>query len=207
VGPHLLPRPREPVLRADEDHDVRTGPAETVLLGFVNANAGPAAITARQVARLRLPGNQARGPATTVSARMDELGPLIARLAESATLRARIVHSPAAAAAGWLDLTLEDSPDLSAWARYGTPSSGGPGLLAPDWQYTLGVPTVTRAEVAAGGEGVSRMFEEQAFVTDEQVWGGASNGSWISGRPRTPTRSVRPGMTRWSRGWVRRRCR
>jgi hypothetical protein len=166
-----FPDPANQFYAQTKANDVRTGPAETVLLGFVNANAGPAAITARQVTRLRLPGNQARGPATTVSARMDELGPLITRLAESAALRARIVHSPSVSTSGWLDLTLTDSPDLTAWARYGTPSSGGPGLLAPDWQYALTVPTVTRAEVAAGGEGVSRLFEEQAFVTDEQAWG------------------------------------
>jgi hypothetical protein len=166
-----FPDPANQFYAQTRDHDVRTGPAETVLLGFVGANAGPSAITARQVTRLRLPGNQARGPATTVSARMDELGPLIARLAESAALRAKVVHSPSVLPSGWLDLTLTDSPDLSAWARYGTPSSGGPGLLAPDWQYTLTVPTITRAEVAAGGEGTARIFEEQAFVTSEDMWG------------------------------------
>jgi hypothetical protein len=57
-----FPDPANQFYAQTRDHDVRTGPAETVLLGFVGANAGPAAITARQVTRLRLPGNQARGP-------------------------------------------------------------------------------------------------------------------------------------------------
>lgn len=165
------PDPANAFFAQTRDHDVRTGPAETVLLAFVNANAGLGARTDRQITRMRMPADQVRGPATTISARLDELGPLIARLAESAALRACIVHTPAAALSGWLDLRLEDCPDLSAWARYGTPSSGGPGLLAPDWQYTFSAPTITRAEVAAGGEGTARVFEEQAFPTSEGTWG------------------------------------
>jgi hypothetical protein len=72
---------------------------------------------------------------------------------------------------GWLDVRVEDAPDLTAWARYGTPTSGGPGLLAPDWQYSLSVPTVTRAEVAAGGLGAARILREEDDADAEALWG------------------------------------
>jgi hypothetical protein len=156
------PDPANTFWEQTRDHDVRTGPAETVLLGFINANAGPAAIVDRQVSRLRLPGSLGRGPAATVSARLDELGPLVARLAERANLRVRVVHtSPTIGNQGWVDVVVDAAPDLSVWARYGTPTSGGPGLLSPDWEYGIGAPTATRIEVAAGGLGVARIFEEQ----------------------------------------------
>jgi hypothetical protein len=166
------PDPANPFIGQTRDHDVRTGPAETVLLGFINANAGPAAIADRQVARLRLPPTLGRGASATVSARLDDLGPLVARLAERAGLRVRVVHTnPTSGAQGWVDVVVDDAPDLSVWARYGTPTSGGPGLLAPDWQYGITAPTATRVEVAAGGTGTARIFAEQGSPSTETLWG------------------------------------
>jgi hypothetical protein len=166
------PDPGNAFIAQTKDHDVRTGAVETVLLGFINANAGPGAIVDRQVSRLRLPGSLGRGPAATVSARLDELGPLVARLAERANLRVRVVHtSPTLGNQGWVDVVVDAAPDLSVWARYGTPASGGPGLLSPDWEYGVGAPTATRIEVAAGGTGVARIFEEQGSPSSETAWG------------------------------------
>lgn len=156
------------------DYDVRTGPAETVLLAFINVNAGPGAQVARRVPRLRLPVTGSRGATATISARLDELGPLVARLAERANLRVRVVFTPQSAATGtqgWLDVVVDAAPDLSVWARYGTPNSGGPGLLAPDWEFGLSAPSVTRAELAAGGLGRQRIFREQSSTDPEALWG------------------------------------
>jgi hypothetical protein len=151
--------------------DTRTGALETVLLGFINANAGPGAIAARQVPGLRVPVSAGRGGATTVGARFNNLGQLAATLAERANLRVRVVHAATPGTTPLLNVVLEDAPDLSAWARYGTPNSGGPGMLAPDWEYGIGAPTVTRAEVAAGGEGAARILEEQGSPSAETLWG------------------------------------
>jgi hypothetical protein len=166
------PNPAQAFGSQTTDYDVRTGARETLLLAYVNANAGPGALAARQVPRIRMPGNQARGGTVTVRARFDKLGELAATLAEAAGLRLRVLYSPAMTIGqGWLDVRVEDAPDLTAWARYGTPTSGGPGLLAPDWQYSLSVPTVTRAEVAAGGLGAARILREEDDADAEALWG------------------------------------
>jgi len=70
-----------------------------------------------------------------------------------------------------LDVVVEVAPDLSGWARYGTTSAGGPGLLSQDWALGITVPTVTRAEVAAGGEGAARLLSEQGDAASEVTWG------------------------------------
>jgi hypothetical protein len=166
------PNPAQAFGSQTTDYDVRTGARETLLLAYVNANAGPGALTARQVNRLRLPASTGRGGTVTIRARFDKLGEMAADLAEGAALRVRIVHTPSmATTAGWLDVLVDDAPDLTLWARYGTPSSGGPGLLAPDWAYTLAVPTVTRAEVAAGGLGAARILREEGATDAEALWG------------------------------------
>lgn len=165
------PNPALRFFEQDRDYDVRTGAREAVALGLITANAGPTALAARQVSRLRLPASQARGGTVTVRARFDNLGQLVAKLAEASNLRVRVKHTAGTGAQGWLDLLFEDAPDLSAWARYGTPNSGGPGLLSREWQFGITAPTVTTAEVAAGGDGAARLLEEQTSVTTEQTWG------------------------------------
>jgi hypothetical protein len=166
------PNPTQAFGSQTTDYDIRTGARETLLLAYVNANAGPGALTARQVTRLRMPADQARGGTVTIRARFDRLGDLTGPLAEASGLRLRVVYAPSTTTGqGWLDVRLEDAPDLTVWARYGTPTSGGPGLLAPDWQYSLSVPSVTRAEVAAGGLGAARILREEEDADAEALWG------------------------------------
>jgi len=117
-------------------------------------------------------GSQGRGGTVTIRARFDRLGELAAKLAEGAGLRVRVIYTPAMVlGAGWLDVRLEEAPDVSVWARFGTPSSGGPGLLAPDWQYSFSAPALTRAEVAAGGLGAARILREEGDADAEALWG------------------------------------
>lgn len=152
------------------DYDIRTGTAESLLLAYVNVNAGSGALTARRVPTLTLPSSLGRGASTTVTARFDNLGQLAATLAEPSNLRVRVVNQFVGGLAR-LVLTLDDAPDISAWARYGTPSAGGPGRLGQDWKYGLTAPTVTRSEVAAGGLGSARILREKASGVAETLWG------------------------------------
>jgi hypothetical protein len=139
------PNPAQAFISQTRDYDVRTGARETVALAYINANAGPGALTARQVPRLRVPGTLGRGGSTSNRARFDNLGQLVASLMEPAGLRLRVVH---------------------------TSNGPGPGyLLSKDWSFGLTAPTLTTAEVAAGGTGAARLLEEQAFTTQEAMWG------------------------------------
>jgi hypothetical protein len=165
------PNPAQAFISQTRDYDVRTGARETVALAYINANAGPGALTARQVPRLRVPGTLGRGGSTSNRARFDNLGQLVASLMEPAGLRLRVVHTSNGPGPGYLDVVFDTAPDISAWARYGTPNSGGPGLLSKDWSFGLTAPTLTTAEVAAGGTGAARLLEEQAFTTQEAMWG------------------------------------
>jgi hypothetical protein len=75
--------------------DERTGPVETLMHAFVNANIGPAAPPARRgflLDRLTMGPNAGRGPAARKSARFKVLGSLLSELAVLADLGFRIVQ-------------------------------------------------------------------------------------------------------------------
>lgn len=166
-GRLAYPTPTAAITAQTVDYgDVQTGPAETVLLHYINANAGPGALTARQVPGLTVPASSGRGGTVTVTARLDVLGRLVADLADPAGLRVRVVHT-----GGALAVVVDDAPDLTATAKYGTPEAGGPGMLGEDWSYTLAKPDVTAAEVAGGGEGTARTFRERVDTAAETAWG------------------------------------
>ena len=48
-------------------------------------------------------------------------------------------------------MVIDDTPDLSAWARFGNPYTGGPGMLGEEWRYTIGAGASIILS-AAGGE-------------------------------------------------------
>lgn len=73
-------------------HDVRTGPAETVMHGFVNANCGPGAPVARRKAGLIMGTNGGRGPTITKAARFAVLGTVLEEVARAAGLGFRVVQ-------------------------------------------------------------------------------------------------------------------
>ena len=148
------------------DYDTRTGAAETVLLAFVNANAGPGALTARRVTGLTLPTTLGRGGTVKITGRFDNLGQLVHDIAEAATLRVAVLQDGTD-----LALTIDEPPDLSATARYGTAETGGPGVLSEDWEFTVRRPTATRALVAGGGEGAARILREKGDAAAESLWG------------------------------------
>lgn len=85
------------------EHDVISGPASTVLLDLIDRNAGPSALTDRQVSGLTLAADPGAGSTITARARYQ---PLLAYLAELATAggvgfevrqRARVLTATASA--------------------------------------------------------------------------------------------------------------
>ncbi|MEU5433816.1 siphovirus ReqiPepy6 Gp37-like family protein [Streptomyces sp. NPDC020719] len=87
------PEPTNPDVRKQKTgHDERSGAAETVMHGYVNANCGPAAPVARRRANLVMGPNQGRGPTVKKSARFPALGELLTEIASVAGLGFRIVQ-------------------------------------------------------------------------------------------------------------------
>lgn len=149
-------------------HDLRSGPVETLILGYVRSNMGDLALAGRRQPRLRIPASLGRGGATQVSARLDNLGVLVQSLAEAGGLRVRIVHTEDAGGA-WLDVVVEPVADLSADVRFGSSGSTATGLVR-NAKYALALPTVTRAVVAAGGDLVDREFIQLINSSAESLW-------------------------------------
>jgi hypothetical protein len=167
-GRICYPDPAHVITGQSTDTDERTGPAETVLLAFINANAGPGALAARRVPGLGpMPASLGRGPNAKKTAKLDVLGQLVADMAESAGVRVTVQQVGTA-----LAVVVADAPDLSAWARYGPREAGGPGLLAEDWSYTISRPALNDAIVAGGGDGLLRVYRERTDADSATAWGG-----------------------------------
>lgn len=165
-GRIVYPDPAHAWTAQATDYDVRTGPAETVLLAYIDANAGPGALAARQIPGLVVPTSAGRGGTVTITARFDTLGRLVADTAMAAGLTVDVVPDD-----DDLLVTVAAAPDLTASARYGTGTSGGPGLLGEGAQVTLSKPDLTRALVGGGGEGTARVLRERSSATAETAWG------------------------------------
>lgn len=152
-------------------HDVRTGPVETVLLGYVGANAGPAAsIVSRRTPTLALPTSLGRGGSTTVKARMDNLGTLVHDLAEAGRLRVNVAHDESTGTPRRL-LTVDSVPDVSADVVFGDVESLRATAFVTDLEYRLEAPSVTDAILFAAGDLEAR---QGARFTDESavsLWG------------------------------------
>lgn len=131
------------------EYDARSGAAETVIKGYVNANAGPGALVARRHPGLTLAPDLARGSTVTEQTRFEDLLELCQRLATAGGLGFAIIQVGTGLV---FDVNV---PVL----RDGI-------LLAPEAGTVRGItssrsaPTMTRALVAAKGEGVARITQE-----------------------------------------------
>jgi len=142
-----------------------SGTVETVLLNLINVNIGPGALVARRVPGLTIPASLGRGGTITGQARLDNLGRLVADICDAAGLRVRVVPNGAG-----LAVVVDDAPDLSATIGYGTPESGGPGLLGSDWEVSERRPEMTVADAAGAGEGLARLLTSRTSA-EAAVWG------------------------------------
>lgn len=139
------------------EHDVRTGPAETVLKGFLTANL------ARVAAALPVPVTIApdlgRGATVTVQARMqalaDRLFPVVDQAGVGVTVRQTLTG-----------LTV-DCYTPTQWPL--DLSEDGGALVANDW--SLQPPTVTRVVVGCDGEGTARVFRQYVDTAAEAAHG------------------------------------
>lgn len=136
------------------DYDTRTGPAETVIKAYVNANLGPSAPVARRVPSLAIEADLARGDTVTGKARFDSLGVLLESLAITSALGFTIDQSGST-----LTFRVFAPTDRSATIRMDVENER---LEKSEYAYKR--PTVTRVIVAGQGAGVERTFLEVSSV-------------------------------------------
>jgi hypothetical protein len=135
-------------------YDTRTGAASTVLAGYVDRNAGPAATTARQVPGLTVPAPAAFGPTVTLSGRYQNLLEFVRLAARAAGVGIRVrdlvfqVYQPASEAVFSADL----------------------GTLA-GWRATSEAPETNYVYVAGAGEGTARLIREYSDAATIPSWG------------------------------------
>jgi len=169
AGRILYPDPTKAITAQPSAYDNRSGPAETVLLAYVNANAGPGALTSRRVRGLRVPASQGRGKNVSIKGRLGGLADLVADVSEAGSLHVDVLHGEDDTP--YLGTSVRPVRDLSTNIRFGSSKDFTAGLVGEDWSYTLSRPTVTDAIVAGGGQGVNRLFVEKVDSTAETLWG------------------------------------
>lgn len=170
LADHLaLPDPTNPDLDGQAlAHDVRTGPAESVMHAFVAANIGPAAPAERRptgllTSHLVMGADLARGEQVTKSTRFAILGDLLAELAGPDSLGFRIIQRGASLAFETYQVN-----DRSAEVRldvYNNTLAGHRVAVTP--------PGATRVLVAGQGQLTERQFLE--IETAESL---AAEGAW-----------------------------
>jgi hypothetical protein len=131
-------------------YDVRTGLAEDVIKGYVTANIGADAPTARRVPALTVEPSQSRGINVRASARFDRLLDLLDALAEVSTLGFTINQSDTD-----LEFQVFEPVDRTALVRLDIDNNR---LTKSSFSYSA--PKATRAIVAGQGEGAARTFLE-----------------------------------------------
>jgi hypothetical protein len=156
-----LALPSDPPYAAD-DYDVRTGPAETVIKGYVAANqVGPTTGAGRPTG-LVVAADLGRGGTVTGRARFDNLGDLIRSLAVAGgDLGWRIVQQGT-------DLVFDvyEPVDHSATAKF-SPVLGN----LQSFEYKPTVSKANYAIVGGGGQGTARVFVEGGDAGQIARWG------------------------------------
>jgi len=145
-------------------YDVRTGPAETVMRAYVDANIGPSAPAGRRDNRVIMSADQGRGSSRTKSARFASLLDLCRELAVADGLLFDVVqvgHS--------LEFQVWEAQDLTAAVRMDIESDQ---LAATKYSYSA--PAATRVIVMAQGEGTERLIRTRtnaAALAASANWG------------------------------------
>lgn len=146
-----------------QSHDVRTGALETVLRAYVNVNAGPGALAARQVPGIALEAVDA-GQGSTVTGRARWQG-LLEFLDGLAVVGGDLGFRVRDEGAGILRFEVYTPTDRSTSAIF-APEFGN---LA-GFTYSAGRPRVTHVVVGGGGVGISRTYTEETAAA-AATWG------------------------------------
>lgn len=156
----------DPALDADSqvtDAWTYSGNAELAMHELVDANAGPGALTARQVPSLVMGAIAGvGGTVTATTTLMEPLGDVLRRIALDGGdlgFRTRQVGSQ-------IEFQVFDPPDVSASVRFGF-ELGNLKYLA----YEVQAPTVTAAHVGGQGDGADRFVTERINTVAETAWG------------------------------------
>lgn len=143
------PTPTSDTMEGQVDsHDVREGPAETLMHEYVNVNVGPGAPASRRDERLTMGANLARGPIKKKSARFPVLGSLLSELGVLGALGFRVIQRGSVLRFETFQV-VDRSDTIRLDIRNGT--------LAGQ-KVAISAPTVTHVIVAGQGEGVDRAF-------------------------------------------------
>lgn len=135
-----------------QEHDSRTGVASTVLREYVDVNAGPSAISPRQIPGLSLGIDPLVGSSVTKSARWFLLLHVLQELASSGGVGFRVAQVDQG-----LEFQVYQPVDRSASVKFSTELGN---LEAYDYSVTR--PTATYVYVGGGGEGVARDIRERS---------------------------------------------
>lgn len=142
--------------------DVRTGPAETVLLGFFRDNIGASAFTRRRWPGLVVPGSQGRGTSGTWRSNFDRLDDL----ARTICLNTGIAYRFAQGAAGQVVLSVRSTVDRSADIVF----SRAEGTLQ-EATYTIVRPEADEALVVGTTSAGLRTWVEVVNTEARARWG------------------------------------
>jgi len=143
--------------------DTRTGPAETVIKGYVDANIGPSAPSSRKITSLTIEPDQGRGTQTFATARFRNLQELLYGIASPANIGYTIEQQ-----LDQLVFRVYQPRDLTALIRMDIANDQ---LSSADYSYAS--PRTTRAIVGGQGEAEDRIFIESASsesTTAESLW-------------------------------------
>lgn len=143
-----------------QEHDVRTGIASTVLRQYVDANAGPGAVSTRRKLGLTIGTDTLVGSTVTGRARWQVLLTLLQDLATSGGVGFRVVQVDQGR-----EFQVYQPQDKSSLVKFSTAL----GTLS-EFSHTTNRPTATYVYVAGGGEGTARVVRERAS-SQYATWG------------------------------------
>jgi Siphovirus ReqiPepy6 Gp37-like protein len=146
------PQPSNPdVTTQNSAHDIRTGTAEDVMHGYVQANIGPDAPVERRNPSLSMGASLARGPQVIKKARFPVMGDLLSEIAVLGNLGFRVVQRGSVLVFETYEI-VDRSRQIRLDIRNGTLSSH---------RVAISPPGVTHVIVAGQDEGVDRQFLER----------------------------------------------
>ena len=150
-------------------YDIRTGAAEDVIKGYVNANLGPGAPVARRQAGLTVEASLGRRATVKGSARFDVLYELLQQLADASINAGTAIGFDIVQQGSGLVFQCYLPTDRSKTVRLDIANN-----LLTETTYSLAQPVMTRAIVGGQGDGAARAFVERTSTIStaaEASWG------------------------------------